>query len=110
VVQTWNAGFGDNWRSYFVYIDNPLHICYDATVKQLSEHIRKQYPDTLVVEVHFTEEMENKDQPNWKTERIFDISENLYCGSFDVRMIGIMVSPSWGKIVFCCNIKKRKVL
>ena len=108
--QTWSEGFGDNWRSYFAFIDIPLHICYDATVKQISEHIRKQYPNTLVVEIPFTEENKNEDQPNWRTDRIFDISENLSCGRFDVRMIGIVVGPDWGRIVFCCNIKKRKVM
>jgi len=95
------TGFGDDWRSYFVYFDDPLHICYDATVKQLSESIRKQYPNTLVVEVPFAEENENEDQPNWKTDRIFDICENLSYGRFDVRMIGSVVNPDWGSIVFC---------
>lgn len=110
VKQTRVTGFGDNWRGYFVYLGGPVQICYDATVKHLSGHIRKQYPDTLVVEIPNTEENENEDQPNQEMERIFNISENLLCGKYDVRMIGVMVNPDCSSIVFCCNIKEKKVI
>lgn len=104
------TGFGDDWRGYFVNIDEPLNICYDASVKQLSENIRKQYPNTVIVEIPLTEENENEYLPKSKSDWIFEISENLSCGRFDVRMIGIIVGPNWGKIALCCDIKEKKVL
>lgn len=107
--QTFVTGFGDNWKYYMYDIETPFHICYDTTVKQLPEDVLKQYPNTLVLEIPFTEKNEDEYPPKSEMERIYKISENMPCGNYHIRMIGIIVGVNCGWIALCCDIKAAKV-
>ena len=103
------SGFGDNWKHYMYDIESPFHVCYDATVKQLPEDVRKEYPNTLELEIPFTETNNNRYPPKSEMERIYNICENMSCGNYHVRMIGITMGGSSGWIAFCCDVKGKKV-
>lgn len=107
--QTKIPGFGENWRYYLENSGDPFHICYDATVKQLPEEVRKQYPNTLVLEIPFTETNKDRYPSKVEMERIYDISENVSYDTDHVRMIGIMIGRSCGWISFCCDVTAQKI-
>ena len=109
VAQVEGSGFGDNWRFYMDFSNAPVSIIYDATVGQLSEEDKKQYPSTLVLKIPFLDESENYYVSTPEKERIYKIAEGLNYGHYRARMIGIVVGPGCGYIVLCCAIWKIQV-
>jgi len=94
--------FSDLWEFFPCNVNNRQYsIRFDTAVESLNEEIKASYPHTLELLVHFNEMNEQGLPTPIERARINNIEDNLTCGTYDVRLVGVITGDGCVRFAFC---------
>ena len=94
--------FSDLWEFFPCNINNrPFSIRFDTAVENLDEETKLRYPHTLELLIHANEVNEQGLPTPIERDRMNNIEDNLICGDYDIRLIGVITGGGCVRFAFC---------
>ena len=96
--------FSDLWEFFPCNVDNRQYsIRFDTAVESLDKETKLHYPHILELLVYANEVNEQGLPTPIERDRMNNIEDNLICGDYDIRLIGVITGGGCVRFIFCYN-------